>query len=85
MDGCMYTLIGINHDRTESLLEFPTLDEALQKLKELVEADEIDIDDGPMFVRYALEYDPAPHEKTARERLRERRGDWDGMEPDWLT
>lgn len=64
----MYTLIGISEDGTESLLEFATLDEAMTRMRHLIEADEID-DDGPMFIRYAIEFDPPPHEPTAAQRL----------------
>ena len=57
--SCMYTVIGTRPDGNESLLEYRTLDEAMQKLRDLIEADEMDDPasggDGPMFIRYAIE------------------------------
>ena len=45
----------------EAWLEFATLDEALSKVKDWIEADDIDEDeDAPMFVRYAIARDPPP-------------------------
>jgi hypothetical protein len=49
----MYTVIGTYPDGREAKLEYQTLDEAMQKIRDLAEADEID--DEPMFVRYALQ------------------------------
>lgn len=48
----------------EARLEFPTLDEALQKVRDWIEADEIDDDeDAPMFKRYSILVNPPPQAK----------------------
>ena len=53
----MYIAIGVYGDgRPEARVAFETLEAALRKLQDWVEADEID--DEPMFRRYALELDP---------------------------
>lgn len=47
------------HQRPPAELSYPTLDEAMQKLRDWVEADEID-SDGPMFVEYGIRLEPLP-------------------------
>jgi len=56
----MYLVYGIDHDGNESKrLEYESLDDALNKLRDLVGADEID-DDGPMYREYGLAIHPMP-------------------------
>lgn len=59
MDSVMYTVIGVYPNGREAILEYQTLDEALQKIRDLVEADEMEASSGNeqevMFMRYALE------------------------------
>ena len=53
-----YVAMGVYPDnRPDARVEFPTLGAALAKLRDWVEADEID-DNGPMFCRYMLVVDP---------------------------
>jgi len=61
-----YIVVGFYTDRKPehrgkppAELPYPTLDAAMAKLRDLVEADEIDTD-GPMFVGYAIRMDPLP-------------------------
>jgi hypothetical protein len=55
----MYIVIGTRPDGRQARLEYDTLDEAMQKVRDLIEADELDAPvNGPMFVRYAIELDP---------------------------
>lgn len=55
----MYIVIGTRPDGREEHLRYETLDEAMQKVRDLVEADELDApENGTMFVRYAIELDP---------------------------
>ncbi len=77
MNAVMYTVIGIKPDGSESQpLEHETVEEAMKKLQDLIEADEWDIDNDldeifvagagrgglPMFVRYIVIPHQAPHE-----------------------
>jgi len=56
----MYIVLGFKDDGSEPAeLSYATLDEAMQKLRDLVEADEID-SDGPMFTEYGIRIDPLP-------------------------
>lgn len=58
----MYIVTGTyTRNGTNAVLKYETLDEALQKLRDLVEADEID-DQGPMFREYGLRLEPLPLE-----------------------
>lgn len=53
----MYTVIGIKPDGGECKpLEYPTLAEAMKKLQNLIEADELDVEGGQpaMFVQYTM-------------------------------
>lgn len=53
----MYTVIGIKPDGGECKpLEYPTLAEAMKKLQDLIEADELDVEGGQpaMFVQYTM-------------------------------
>jgi alkanesulfonate monooxygenase SsuD/methylene tetrahydromethanopterin reductase-like flavin-dependent oxidoreductase (luciferase family) len=61
-----YIVVGFYADRKPehrgkppAELPYDTLDEAMRKLRDLVEADEIDTD-GPMFAGYAIRMDPLP-------------------------
>ncbi|MGI9014809.1 MAG: hypothetical protein ACR2GY_11260 [Phycisphaerales bacterium] len=57
----MYLVYGIDHYGKQSkLLQYETIEDALQKLRDLAEADEID-SNGPMFRSYGLALDPMPH------------------------
>lgn len=65
--GRSYIVLGIRPDGSEpARLRYATLDEAMQKIRDLVEADEID-DDGAMFCEYGIVMDPAPKTKHARD------------------
>ena len=78
----MYTVIGIKPDGSEcEPLEYATVEEAMKKLQDLIEADEWDLDNdldekllgissgrggGPMFVRYTVIPHQAPREPRMR-------------------
>jgi hypothetical protein len=62
----MYIVHGIysdhkseNRGKPPAELKFETLDEAMRKLRDWVEADEIDTD-GPMFIEYGIRIEPLP-------------------------
>ena len=61
----MYAAVGTYRLKpAEARLDFATLDEALQKLRDWIEADEIDTDeDAPMFKRYSIVVNPPPEAK----------------------
>ena len=53
----MYTIIGIKPGGEQSQpLQYPTLKQAMQKLQDLIEADEMEVQGGQdaMFARYAV-------------------------------
>ena len=51
-------------------LPFPTLEAALAKVRDWVEADEIDDDeDAPMFSEYVITLTPPPEPPPAREKV----------------
>ena len=51
-------------------LPFPTLEAALSKVKDWVEADEIDDDeDAPMFAEYLITLTPPPEPPPEREKV----------------
>ena len=58
----MYAAVGTYRLKPgEARLDFATLDEALTKIKDWIEADEIDEDeDAPMFSRYSILVNPPP-------------------------
>ena len=58
----MYAAIGTYRLKAgEARLDYATLDEALQKVRDWIEADEIDQDeDAPMFSRYSILVNPPP-------------------------
>ena len=70
----MYIVAGIyppptvGQGRAHAELRYTTLDEAMQKLRDWIEADELDCatgGDGPMFIEYALRIDlplKSPHQ-----------------------
>jgi hypothetical protein len=74
----MYIVLGFYGDhgpgrprhRPPAELSYATLDEAMQKLRDLVEADEID-DNGPMFTEYGIRIDPLPVGARQEEEARE--------------
>lgn len=63
----MYHVFGIDHRGNESdRLEYESLDAALQKVRDLIEADEID-DNGPMFRSYGMAIHPMPQGPSTEE------------------
>jgi hypothetical protein len=58
----MYAAIGTYRLKAgEARLDFDTLDAALSKIRDWIEADEIDTDeDAPMFSRYSIVVNPPP-------------------------
>lgn len=63
----MYQVFGIDHRGNESdRLEYESLDAALQKVRDLIEADEID-DNGPMFRSYGMAIHPMPQGPSTEE------------------
>jgi len=53
----MYTVIGIKPEGSQCKpLEYPTLEQAMKKLQDLIEADEMELEGGQdaMFVRYTV-------------------------------
>jgi len=63
----MYQVFGIDHRGRESeRLEYESLDEALQKVRDLIEADEID-NNGPMFRSYGMAIHPMPQGPSTEE------------------
>jgi len=67
----MYIVLGFKDDGSEPAeLSYATLDEAMQKLRDLVEADEID-SDGPMFTEYGIRIEPLPVGARQEEETRE--------------
>lgn len=58
----MYAAIGTYRVKAgEARLDFDTLDAALSKIRDWIEADEIDTDeDAPMFSRYSIVVNPPP-------------------------
>lgn len=63
----MYQVFGIDHRGNESdRLEYESLDEAMQKVRDLIEADEID-NNGPMFRSYGMAIHPMPQGPSTEE------------------
>ncbi len=64
----MYIAAGTYRNRVgeEARLEFATLDEAMGKLRDWIEADEIDDDpDAPMFSHYTILVNPPAGDQPA--------------------
>lgn len=61
----MYAAVGTYRLKAgEARLDFDTLDAAMAKLRDWIEADEIDDDeDAPMFKRYSILVNPPPQPK----------------------
>jgi hypothetical protein len=81
-----YIAVGVYPgSRADARLPFPTLEAALQKLRDWVEADEID-DDGPMFCSYGIDIDPpipSPHHEHDDEEESEDAGEADKGPVTW--